>query len=353
MKLIFEPISERQAAILSLLRNRPHLGSSAISAALGSGVSAVTVKRDLAELVESGHLVKQGSARATTYALTVPGKLFTPVDAHAFAAQEPDRRAAITRYAFDLFPGMPATLFSPAELAALDDATTKFTARAKTLSDAIAQREMERFVIELSWKSSRIEGNTYTLLDTERLIREGVEAEGRPHDDAVMILNHKKAFDFVLMHRAELKRPSRATVEEIHRLLTGGLGVSVGLRSRMVGITGSAYLPLYNEHQIREAFDALLAAVARAADPYTAALILLSGLSYVQPFEDGNKRTARMTTNAILIANGQVPLSYRSTDEVAYREAMLAFYELHSIMPLKAIFMEQYLFAAEQYGLRV
>jgi fido (protein-threonine AMPylation protein) len=353
MNDIFSPISERQTVILSLLRKRPDLASSAIGTGLDSDVATITVKRDLAALVESGHLAKHGGGRSTTYALTTPGKLFTPVDTHAFAAEEPDRRAAFTRYDLELFPSMPATLFSLDEHAALDDATARFTARAATLTDVIARRELERFVIELSWKSSRIEGNTYTLLDTERLIRDGIEAEGRPHDDAVMILNHKKAFEFALARRADLVRPTRSAVEEIHRLLTAGLGVSAGLRSRMVGITGSAYLPLDNEHQIREAFDALLAAATRAADPYTAALILLAGLSYVQPFEDGNKRTARLSANAVLIANGRVPLSYRSTDEIAYREATLAFYELHSLVPLKTIFMEQYLFAAEQYGLRV
>jgi fido (protein-threonine AMPylation protein) len=350
---LFEPISDRQTKILSVLRQSPDSASSKITDALGSEVAAITVKRDLAALVRSGYIALRGAGRGVTYRLTPAGALFTPVDAHSFAGEEPDRRSALTRYDFELFPGMPATLFSPAELAALRAATERFTSRAATLTATIARRELERFVIELSWKSSRIEGNTYTLLDTERLIRDGIEAEGRPHDDAVMILNHKKAFEFVLAHRADFIRPTRAVVEEVHRLLTDGLGVPAALRSRMVGITGSAYLPLDNEHQIREALDALIAAVGRFTDPYSAALILLAGLSYVQPFEDGNKRTARLIANAMLVANGLAPLSYRSTDEIAYREAMLVFYELHSIIPIKRIFTEQYLFASDQYGLRL
>lgn len=353
MQPIFEPISDRQIMILALLRRSPGLASSKITEVLGSDVAVITVKRDLAALVRSGHLAMHGAGRGVTYSLTAAGALFTPVDAHAFADTEPDRRSAITHYDFDLFPETPNTLFSPTELAALETATEQFTARATTLTETIARRELERFVIELSWKSSSIEGNTYTLLDTERLIRDGIEAKGHPHGDAVMLLNHKKAFEFVLAHRANLKRPTRAVIEEVHRLLTDSLGVSHALRSRMVGITGSAYRPLDNEHQIREALDALITAVGRASDAYSAALILLAGLSYVQPFEDGNKRTARLMANAVLVANGCAPLSYRSTDEVAYREAMLVFYELHSIMPIKQIFSEQYLFAADQYGLQL
>lgn len=353
MRTTFETITDRQAKILAIIRQFPASASSIIARALGGGVADITVKRDLSALVQCGHLAMHGAGRSVTYSLTAAGTLFAPVDAHAFADTEPDRRAAFAHYDFDLFTDMPDTLFSPAELGALKTATERFAARATTLPETIARRELERFVIELSWKSSRIEGNTYTLLDTERLIRDGIEATGRSHDDAVMILNHKKAFEFVLAHRTELSRPTRAVVEEVHRLLTTDLGVSSGLRSRMVGITGSAYRPLDNEHQIREALDALIAAVGRAADPYSAALILLAGLSYVQPFEDGNKRTARLMANAVLVANGRAPLSYRSTDEVAYREAMLCFYELNSVMPIKKIFTEQYLFASDQYGLRL
>ncbi len=259
----------------------------------------------------------------------------------------------MTGFNFDLFPSMPSSLFSAGEIQSLNAFTEKYADRARTLSDTVAKKELERFVIELSWKSSRIEGNTYSLLDTERLLRDGIEAAGHPHEEAIMILDHKKAFDFVLTNAASFREtPSRAAVEETHRLISEGLGVSAAIRTRLVGITGSAYRPLDNEHQIREALDALLTAAGRASDPYSKALIVLSGISYVQPFEDCNKRTGRMTANAVLMANGCAPLSYRSVDEIAYKEATLAFYELNSLVPLKRIFIEQYLFATEQYGLR-
>ena len=162
---------------------------------------------------------------------------------------------------------------------------------------AILEKELERFIIELSWKSSRIEGNTYTLLDTERLLARGIEAPGHDRNEAVMILNHKEAFKFVR----------------------------------------------------KEAVDALCRAVSRIESPQGKALVALLGVSYIQPFEDGNKRTARLIANALLLAGGCSPLSYRSVDENAYREAILVFYELNSLIPFKKIFVEQYRFAAETY----
>ena len=105
-------------------------------------------------------------------------------------------------------------------------------------------------------------------------------------------------------------------------------------------------------HQIREAVEALAAAVARAETPYAKALLALLGISYIQPFNDGNKRTARIMANAFLLACDCAPLSYRSVEEKDYREATLVFYELNSIVPFKDIFIEQYVFAAKNYAVK-
>ncbi|MEN9524156.1 MAG: hypothetical protein RL536_225 [Candidatus Parcubacteria bacterium] len=123
----------------------------------------------------------------------------------------------------------------------------------------------------------------------------------------------------------------------------------LGLREKAVGVTGSIYRPLDNIHQISEALQKLTEAVNRASSPYTKALIALLGLSYIQPFEDGNKRTSRLLCNAILLAHECSPLSYRSVDENSYRGSILVFYELNSIVPFKKIFLEQYVFSAKNY----
>jgi Fic/DOC family len=161
---------------------------------------------------------------------------------------------------------------------------------------------LERLVIELSWKSSRIEGNTYTLLDTEKLILENTEAPGHTRDEARMILNHKDAFNFVRENASSFKTLSRAPIEALHAILVKDLDVGTGLRKRVVGVVGSLYQPLDNQHQVREALEALIEAVARMQTPYAKAVVALLGISYLQPFEDGNKRTARLLANGILLA---------------------------------------------------
>jgi Fic family protein len=277
--------------------------------------------------------------------------VFAPIDVSSFCAVEPDVRKGYERFEPDLVPSLPHTLFSEAELNVFENATRAYRERAASLSDTLRQKELERFVIELSWKSSRIEGNTYTLLDTERLIREGREADGHSKDEARMILNHKKAFEFVMTERELFSdMPALSAIEELHRILMADLGIRTGPRRQVVGITGTRYRPPDNSFQTREALESLIKTIGAATNPYTAAIYALGGLSYIQFFEDGNKRTARLTANAILLANHAAPLSYRSVDEVTYRESMLVFYETHSLMPLKKLFTAQYLFATEHYG---
>lgn len=110
--------------------------------------------------------------------------------------------------------------------------------------------------------------------------------------------------------------------------------------------------PLDNEFQIKEAVESLIHALERLKSPFSQALLALLGLSYIQPFEDGNKHTARLITNAILLAHGCAPVSYRSIDENEYKEAVIAFYELNSLAPFKKLFVEQYDFAARNYLLK-
>lgn len=130
-------------------------------------------------------------------------------------------------------------------------------------------------------------------------------------------------------------------MEELHAILVKDLSV-----------VGSAYRPLDNIYQIAEAVEALGRVISKISAPCAKALIALLGISYVQPFEDGNKRTARLAANAVLLAYGLAPLSYRSVEEDDYREAMLVFYELNSIMPFKKIFIDQYKFATQNYAIK-
>ena len=312
-------------------------------------ISLVTAKRELSQIESDGLIESVGAGRSTAYRITTRGRLLSDVRMESYGTAEPDRRGGMKSFNFELFKAMTFDPFSPEEKEVLDEATRVYRRRIEGQTSTIHEKELERFVIELSWKSSRIEGNTYTLFDTERLIRDGVPASGNSKDETTMILNHKEAFKYIYDHKDRFTELSRASIEEVHSLLVRDLNVSTGLRAKPVGVTGSSYIPLDNKFQIAEALGELIKAVSAMPHGYAKSLICLLGLSYIQPFEDGNKRTSRLMANALLLAHGLAPLSYRSVDENDYREAVLAFYELNSLMPFKKIFIEQYDFAARNY----
>lgn len=314
-------------------------------------VSLVTVKRTLSEMVQKGLLKVVGAGRATKYEISVTGRVFFEVNASEYISVEPDRRFGLKGYNFELFRSLPREIFTSQELEELKSFTQRYREKTKDLSPTISKKELERLTIELSWKSSKIEGNTYTLLDTEKLILDNQEAEGKTKAEARMILNHKDAFQFAYENKKLFKMITRVNLEEVHKLLVKDLGVAFGLRKSPVGISGSLYRPLDNVYQIGEALDDLIEAVNRLETPYAKAVMVLLGISYVQPFEDGNKRTGRIVADALLMAEGCAPLSYRSVDEKEYKEATLVFYELNSVVPFKRrIFIEQYKFSAENYA---
>ena len=164
-----------------------------------------------------------------------------------------------------------------------------------------------------------------------------------------MLLNHKDALRFVLDNPDYLQHLTISHIEDIHHLLTKELSVDTGLRHRRVGITGTQYRPLDNEFQIREAMRDTCNLINSRSNIFEKALLALSLLSYIQPFMDGNKRTARITSNALLIANGYCPLSFRTVDSIDYKKAMLIFYEQNNLHAFKKIFIDQYEFAVREY----
>ena len=136
---------------------------------------------------------------------------------------------------------------------------------------------------------------------------------------------------------------------QLHNILIRNLSISSGIRKQAVGITGTAYQPLDNEHQIREVFGKTISIINKTKNPFEKALIAHFMISYIQPYSDGNKRTARMFTNAILLAYDLYPLSYRSVDEDEFKKALILFYEQESIYAIKKIFIEQVRFVNETY----
>jgi fido (protein-threonine AMPylation protein) len=295
-------INQKQQKILGLFLRHNHLSSSAVHDYLsqeGQDSSLVTIKREMSRMAASELLIASGRGRSRVYSASVLGRLFCNVDASAYGAIEPDKRYGLEGFNFDLLPSFPQDIFTSAELARLEEATNHYRKRVTDLPAAIAKKELERLMIEFAWKSSKIEGNTYTLLDTEKLILERKEAPGHDKKEARMILNHKDAFTFVHENKKEFRNLTRANLEQLHGIIVKDLSVGTGLRQKPVGVTGSKYRPLGNIHQIKDAVEALAAAVSRASTPYAKALLSLIGISYIQPFEDGNKRTARIMSSVL------------------------------------------------------
>jgi len=337
--------------ILQYLHYHPLSSRGDITAGTAFKGSDATLKRMIAAGIKAGDIVAEGKARATRYRLSPQAQLLMPLNLDTYFVLEVDERQVQSSYNFELINGLLAEtrLFSDKEQSHLDALQDEFRQHVSELTDNEYRKEMERLGIDLSWKSSQIEGNTYTLLETERLLRESKTAEGKTREEAVMLLNHKDALSFVLDNPDYLKELTVSHIEDIHQLLTKELSIDKGLRRHRVGITGTNYHPLDNEFQIREAMRDACELINSKSNIFEKALLTLILLSYIQPFSDGNKRTARITSNAILIANDYCPLSFRSIDSIDYKKAMLIFYEQNSLYAFKQIFMEQFEFAVKEY----
>lgn len=337
--------------ILQYLHYHPLSSRGDITAGTAFKGSDATLKRVIAAGIKAGDIVAEGKARATRYRLSPQAQLLMPLNLDTYFALEVDERQVHSSYNFELINGLLAEtrLFSDKELAHLDALQDEFRQHVNELTDNEYRKEMERLGIDLSWKSSQIEGNTYTLLETERLLRESKTAEGKTKEEAVMLLNHKDALSFILDNPDYLQELTVSHIEDIHQLLTKDLSIDKGLRRHRVGITGTNYHPLDNEFQIREAMRDACKLINSKYNVFEKALLTLLLLSYIQPFSDGNKRTARITSNAILIANDYCPLSFRSIDSIDYKKAMLIFYEQNNLYAFKQIFIEQFEFAVKEY----
>ncbi|ERJ79175.1 Fic family protein [Prevotella melaninogenica] len=337
--------------ILQYLHYHPLSSRGDITAGTAFKGSDATLKRVIAAGIKAGDIVAEGKARATRYRLSPQAQLLMPLNLDTYFALEVDERQVQSSYNFELINGLltETRLFSDKEQAHLDALQDEFRQHVNELTDNEYRKEMERLGIDLSWKSSQIEGNTYTLLETERLLRESKTAEGKTKEEAVMLLNHKDALSFILDNSDYLQELTVSHIEDIHQLLTKDLSIDKGLRRHRVGITGTNYHPLDNEFQIREAMRDACKLINSKYNIFEKALLTLLLLSYIQPFLDGNKRTARITSNAILIANDYCPLSFRSIDSIDYKKAMLIFYEQNNLYAFKQIFIEQFEFAVKEY----
>ena len=343
-------INSRAIEIVGFLQNQPGSSSKEIYDNLTAAISYATVKRSLAQLISDKLLVVKGRGKGSKYYVSSAYELLQSIDIEKYYQKEIDERIIKADFNFELFEIFAENIvLNESELLKLSTLQNQFTYNISQLSDVEYKKELERLAIDLSWKSSQIEGNTYSLLETERLLKEKETAAGKTKEEAIMLLNHKDAIDFIVENTDYLIPLSLSKIEDIHSILIKNLGIDKNLRKRRIGISGTNYRPLNNEFQIIEALIKTCEIINKKENVFEKALLTLVLISYVQPFMDGNKRTARIVSNAILMNYKYCPISFRTVDSVDYKKAMLLFYEQNNISRFKEIFINQFEFAVKTY----
>ena len=215
------------------------------------------------------------------------------------------------------------------------------------------RKVMDRLIIDLSWNSSRLEGNTYSLLDTQRLLERGEAVEGKAAEETQMILNHKSAIE-MLADDAEEIGFNRYSICNLHALLSENLlpdPMAGGrLRTRMVGIARSVYEPLQVPDQIEEGFDRMLEKAEAVRDPFEQALFIMVHLPHLQPFDDVNKRVSRLAANIPLVRHNLCPLTFVDVEEETYVKGILGVYELNRIDLIRDVFVWAYRRSCARYA---
>jgi hypothetical protein len=345
----------------------------------GSGLQRRTLQRRLAMLVGQGRLQMLGEARAVRYKtllyllapLTVahtvqePIRAQNPVSADTYVPTSPEGEA------IKAYVRQPRALRTPVgyKLEFLEQYHPNHTAylpqnlrdqlhvlgcspAAQTPAGTFARDILNRLLIDLSWASSQLEGNTYSRLDTERLIEFGQAAEGKDTLETQMILNHKQAIEYLVLDPAQ-PQVTPDSVIALHAFLSDGLmadPATVGrIRRRAVEIGGSVYLPVALPQRLEELFGIVVQMASEIADPFEQAFFLMVHLPYLQPFEDVNKRVSRLAANIPFIRHNLCPLSFIDVPQQAYVDAMIGVYELNRIELLRDVFVWAYARSCQQY----
>jgi Fic family protein len=343
-------LNNKKQSIIDFVRANQPVDRQSIHNGVTTKMGDSTIRRLLLEMTPA--LIKtNGEGKARTYSISDAYELFVPIDLDSYYSLLPEERNAKTTFNLDLIPNVlsKAELFTNEEIEKLNTLHNKYVKNIAPLSENEYKKELEILAIDLSWKSGEIEGNTYTLLETEALIKYQELAEGKKQDDATMLLNHKDALDFIIAEPDYLNPLTISKIEDIHSILIKNLGVERNIRKRGMGVGGTDYKPLSLHQQIIDVMQQMCDLVSAKDNVFEKTLLLLVLLSYIQAFNDGNKRTARITSNAILMEHGYCPLSYRSVKASDYKKAMLLFYEQNNLTEFKKIFINQYEYAVNKY----
>lgn len=359
------PAKNLREIVLTLSGEVEGLSIDAIEAKLTSPPERRTLQRRLKELIVSGELVSSGKGRATRYHLakvdpdTINSDLL-PLSRQAreirqYVSQPQQKRQPIgyNRSFLDNYQPNSSSYLTKQEKEKL--ASLGVTAQMNAPAGTYAKQILQRLLIDLAWNSSRLEGNTYSLLDTQRLLDLGESAGDKSASEAQMILNHKDAIEFIVNNTADIGF-NRYTVLSLHALLSNNLlpdpAASGRLRTHSVGIAGSVYPPTGTPQLIEEMFELMLNKAAQIQDPFEQAFFIMVQLPYLQPFDDVNKRVSRLAANIPLNKKNLAPLSFVEVPDTLYIDGLLGVYELNRVELLKDVFLWAYDRSAKQYAVQ-
>lgn len=356
-------LRDKKMAILRILGQESNPSSfSSILEKLGSQFKERSVRRWLDRLVEEGEIEKIGQKKGTKYLIIKRGgdspardisSCFSTVSAQVIQCIRKPlfERNPVTYsevWLNDYVPNKDYFIPLPIRKQLLE---TGRRMNAHDPAGTYAHRIFNRLLIDLSYNSSRLEGNTYSLLDTERLVLHGDSAEGKLDEEKVMILNHKEAIRYLVDNASKLEI-NRNTICTLHYLLSEALveqEEAGKVRRHAVRIGGSVYLPYEDPVKLEEQLEKIVSKSALIEDPFEQSIFLLAHLSYLQTFADVNKRTARLAANIPLLKGNLVPLAFNDVQVDDYVSAIIAIYELQDIRPLVDLYVYSYIRTCAAY----
>jgi hypothetical protein len=356
-----KPSTDLDERLINHVANKPSgVGVEELLRLLTGEVSRRTLQRRLSALIRAGRLIKKGAGPSTIYLLPKPAEIeeiYVPLSPSGAEVRRLVRRPQSERTPVS-YNREFLDRYRPNESRYLTADTIAHLARIGATPDlerpagTYARHILDRLLVDLSWASSRLEGNTYSLLDTQRLIQLGELAEGKDAIETQMILNHKAAIEFMVDQANELAF-DRQTVLNLHALLSDNLlpDPTAGgrLRRIAVGIHDSVYHPLELPPLIEECFQQIVDTGAAIQNPFEQAFFAMVHLPYLQPFEDVNKRVSRLAANIPFIRENLSPLSFIDVPERAYIEGLLGVYELNRAELLRDVFVWAYDRSAKRY----
>jgi len=369
------PTEQLHAVIQAVAAFSAPASLDAIARRLPRSLPRRTLQRRLALLVAERRLAAEGERAGRRYRMAEYASRAASGEAPAVAERRNDlqpvplssaarrTRQLVTRHVTARKPvGYDVSFldgYRPNESAYLPIALRKkLAALGRTDGDALPagtylRKVLDRLLIDLSWNSSRLEGNTYSLLETQRLLELGESAEGKRAGETQMILNHKAAIELLADRAGEIGF-NRYTICNLHALLSENLlpeaAAGGRLRTTAVGIGGSVFHPLENPQLIEECFDQVLATAAAIHDPFEQAFFAMVHLPYLQPFEDVNKRVSRLAANIPFVQHNLGPLSFVDVPQSDYTHAVLAVYELQRVDYLRDVFAWAYERSCARYA---